>query len=508
MPKVKKVYKAATAAAKGAMEDAKAKAVGVFAGAKSYAGFDLGERDCDLASEVNEEEAPGEACGCWRMTLTVLTRVERKKCFLLCCVLAMGAYSSYYTWYVLFPPRSFAPLGLGFRVPFVIVSPWTRGNIVVSEVFDHTSIIQFIEKKFNIHNPNLSPWRRAMVGDLLSAFDFENPPDYSWPDLPDTSEYVSQGNVACSELPPVQIPKTQTMPKQEPGTRKSKALPYTFLVSDKGVASTSSKQLSFSFSLANTGAAGAPFVLFDVLNLDSATPRNYAVEGGKALDDVVTIPTDSSGEFSLVLMGPNGFVREFAGSFGCSSAGLKMALTYDVKAGDVIVVVDATDVLLEESTAVGIVDNAYGSLPAPLLINVKSGTVSETRVHVGEVGNWYDLTAGVLPVDDSALTEADVLRALDKKDDGEAEVKRKRGARNVATRSTGNDSCFVRRFLGRMETGEDTISDPAMGSGVKGMWEKSQTHPELSDKVRALKRVAPTNSRPPPHKDAAVDKGL
>ena len=327
-------------------------------------------------------------------------------------------------------------------------------------------------------------------------------------------------NLKAKSHAPVHIPKNQTMPTQELGTRISKALPYTFFVFDLGVATiSSSTQLAFSFSLENTGKAGAPFVLFDVLNLDTATPRNYAVEAGKSIHDIVTIPTgDSDGEYAIVLMGPNGFVREFAGSstWGnaekCSS-GLKMSLSYDVSLGDVVVVVDATDALLE-STAVGIVDNAYGSLTVPLILDVKKGTVRETRVHVGDVGHWYDITAGVLPGDAALLTAEDVTRVLDKKDDEEeaAVNKRARGARNVATRSTGTDSCFVRRFMGRMETGEDSISDPAMGSGVKGLWGKSQSHPELSEKIRALKRVTtPTVqwwNADGQHKDAARDEGL
>ena len=87
-----------------------------------------------------------------------------------------------------------APIGLGFRVPLLVVSPWTRGNIVYSEVLDHTSVIRLLETKFGFFCPNISPWRRAITGDLLAAFDFDHP-DYSWPDnLPDTSNYVREGN--------------------------------------------------------------------------------------------------------------------------------------------------------------------------------------------------------------------------------------------------------------------------------------------------------------------------
>lgn len=67
------------------------------------------------------------------------------------------------------------PLGLGIRVPLIIVSPWTKGGWVCSEVFDHTSVIRFLEKRFNVYEPNISPWRRALCGDLTSMFNFKTP---------------------------------------------------------------------------------------------------------------------------------------------------------------------------------------------------------------------------------------------------------------------------------------------------------------------------------------------
>ncbi|WHX15891.1 alkaline phosphatase family protein [Streptomyces malaysiensis subsp. malaysiensis] len=72
------------------------------------------------------------------------------------------------------------PLGFGPRVPMLLVSPWTRGGYVASEVFDHTSTIKFLEiwaahlgKPFRC--PNISDWRRSIAGDLTSALDFAHP---------------------------------------------------------------------------------------------------------------------------------------------------------------------------------------------------------------------------------------------------------------------------------------------------------------------------------------------
>ncbi|HEY2255866.1 MAG TPA: phospholipase C, phosphocholine-specific, partial [Variovorax sp.] len=69
------------------------------------------------------------------------------------------------------------PLGLGPRVPLYVISPWSKGGWVNSQVFDQTSTIRFIEKRFGVIESNISPWRRAVVGDLSSCFDFRTPND-------------------------------------------------------------------------------------------------------------------------------------------------------------------------------------------------------------------------------------------------------------------------------------------------------------------------------------------
>ena len=64
------------------------------------------------------------------------------------------------------------PVGLGPRTPMIAVSPWSRGGWVNSQPFDHTSVIRFLETRFGVMEPNITPWRRAVTGDLTSAFDF------------------------------------------------------------------------------------------------------------------------------------------------------------------------------------------------------------------------------------------------------------------------------------------------------------------------------------------------
>ena len=68
------------------------------------------------------------------------------------------------------------PIGLGFRVPAIVVSPWTAGGHVYSDVLDHTSLIRVIEKRFGVREPNISAFRRRTCGDFTSALRFSGPP--------------------------------------------------------------------------------------------------------------------------------------------------------------------------------------------------------------------------------------------------------------------------------------------------------------------------------------------
>ncbi len=121
------------------------------------------------------------------------------------------------------------PYGMGLRVPMVVISPWSKGGYVNSEVFDHTSIIRFIEQRFGqeyhgLNEPNITPWRRAVAGDLTSAFNFKSPNDAKVP-LPSTTAYVPPDNDRHPDYIPTP-PTNQSLPAQEPGTRPARALPY------------------------------------------------------------------------------------------------------------------------------------------------------------------------------------------------------------------------------------------------------------------------------------------
>ncbi|MGH7188720.1 MAG: phosphocholine-specific phospholipase C, partial [Acetobacteraceae bacterium] len=123
------------------------------------------------------------------------------------------------------------PYGLGPRVGMIVVSPWSKGGYVCSEVFDHTSVIRFIERRFGVVEPNITAWRRSICGDLTSAFDFAGPSD-SWPALPDTARYIAASDASC-RLPAPAVPAQSTasdVHAQEPGVRPARPLPYDLAV--------------------------------------------------------------------------------------------------------------------------------------------------------------------------------------------------------------------------------------------------------------------------------------
>src|SRR5258708_3445960 len=108
------------------------------------------------------------------------------------------------------------PLGLGYPVPCIIVSPWTVGGYVCTELSDHPSQLRFLEHITGIKETNISQWRRETVGDLTSAFRFGRP-DYNPPRLPDTTGqyHLSQYEISQFPLPP-QPTTNHQMPQHQP----------------------------------------------------------------------------------------------------------------------------------------------------------------------------------------------------------------------------------------------------------------------------------------------------
>ena len=193
--------------------------------------------------------------------------------------------------------------GLGPRVPMLVISPWSRGGWVCSQTFDHTSIIRFLETRFGVHEPNITPWRRAVCGDLTTAFDFRNP-NARVPTLPDTRAWMPHHHPRDSYHP--EPPAEQQLPAQEPGLRPARPLPYAFDVDGRMDVNAGRYWLDFR----NEGAAGVSLLVLSGNRSDG--PWSYTVEPGKQLSDHWS-SAFSQDVYDLSVHGPNGFLRQFRG---------------------------------------------------------------------------------------------------------------------------------------------------------------------------------------------------
>jgi phospholipase C len=304
------------------------------------------------------------------------------------------------------------PIGLGFRVPMTIISPWTQGGWVCSEVFDHTSVIRFLETRFGVAEPNISAWRRAVCGDLTSAFNFDLS-NTQWPTLPDTSNYVAQANLQCSTLPNTTVPTTQSMPVQSTGTRPARALPYV-LQADGRIDVPNGR---FWVDFTNAGSAGAVFQVYASNRSDG--PWTYTVEAGKKLSDYWSAVRYSAGVYDLSVRGPNGYRRDFHGLVGTTYPLEVQARPTANSTGITLSFINSSSHAVSTSVS----NQAYGS-STPFTVQVPANSTVQL--------NWSDASNG------SGWYDIQVLCT--------------------------QDAQFKRRFAGRVENGQPGITDPAMGT--------------------------------------------
>ncbi|HEY4275156.1 MAG TPA: phospholipase C, phosphocholine-specific [Rhizomicrobium sp.] len=209
--------------------------------------------------------------------------------------------------------------GLGPRVPLYAISPWSKGGWVNSEIFDHTSFGRFLEKRFDIEIPTISPWHRKMCGDLTSCFDFSGDRQKDFPALPDVkdSKAVLAKLLTQSHVQPLAAQKDLY---QEAGVRPSRALPYALHVDAR------MQEGGVKLHFVNDGTSGATFHVYDKHHLERI-PRRYAVEAGMSLDDLWAMEHESG--IDLLVLGPNGFMRSFVAAPGVSLPAL--VARYDAK---------------------------------------------------------------------------------------------------------------------------------------------------------------------------------
>ncbi|MEP7372422.1 MAG: phospholipase C, phosphocholine-specific [Chitinophagaceae bacterium] len=340
-------------------------------------------------------------------------------------------------------------IGLGYRVPLVIASPWSRGGAVCSQVFDHTSIIQFVEKFLNnktgkqIKETNISAWRRAVCGDLSSVFKpyngekinklsvvakdsfYESIHKAQFKKDPSGFKILTEEEIKKLNKKPSSL---SLMPRQEKGTRSSCALPYQLYADGK--LSDDKKSIEVYFAAKNEifgdHSAGSPFNVYAESGGDLII-RNYALVAGSQLKDQWQLGEFQNQEYHLKINGPNGFFREFSGNANdpAISFNFEYARTKSNSkrlTGNVELQVRNFD--KDRPFTIEVKDNAYKKGDLKKIIG-KAGSGNQQINIVLDLSKsfgWYDFTIRV-----------------------------------------SGAGVFEKRYAGHVETGEASKTDPLMG---------------------------------------------
>ena len=308
------------------------------------------------------------------------------------------------------------PYGLGPRVPMYAISPWSKGGWVNSQVFDHTSVIRFLEARFGVMEPNISAWRRCVCGDLTSLFDFSQADDRNLPPLPDTSQ--ADAIVASQlKLPKPHPPLQAQMPVQAMGVRPARPLPYNLQVHARYLPGYPSIALNF----VNQGQAGAVLHVYDRHN-PLLPPRRFTVAAGAQLSDRWL--ANLHGHYDLEVFGPNGFLRHFRGSLqrplGALLAAPEVRIEVEPASAKLLLQLHNRGSL---ASLITVKDNLYRD-GASQQLSVPAGGSQALEFYLRSSANWYDFSI-----------------------------------------SATNSTLFLRRLSGHLEDGRPSFSDPGMGLG-------------------------------------------
>ena len=346
-----------------------------------------------------------------------------------------------------------SPIGLGYRVPMLVASPWSKGGFVNSEVFDHTSSLMFLEKFLShktgktIKSDNISAWRRAICGDLTSVFRPYNGEELIIParlkkenvitDIHNAKLKPAQvAPTALSELDIAQINNTLPFeketstfaPVQEKGTSWACAIPYQLFVDAK----VKEEEIALNFAVAKTPFGqkmenkGAPFNVytFGVYKKEAGKTWAYAVNAGDQINGEWQIADFDNGIYNLVVNGPNGFYRHFIGTK--NDPKLDVNCTYE-QSGMVKKLTGNLKLLLTNNEAkpleVLIKDDVYQANHRTVVIAGNSKKIISLNLQKSK--GWYDF---------------------------KIEIK-------------GKKDCF-KHYAGHVETGEISITDPYMGGVI------------------------------------------
>ncbi|MFF3062482.1 phosphocholine-specific phospholipase C [Streptomyces sp. NPDC057909] len=321
------------------------------------------------------------------------------------------------------------PIGLGFRVPMVVVSPWSRGGWVNSQLSDHTSVIQFLETWTAALGtpavcPFISSWRRTVCGDLTSAFDFTSPL-HGMPALPSTSAVIGQIN--CY-LVPNPSPATNAPPAQEAGTKPARALPYQPNASIDRIEYRTGGQILAWIRMTNQGPHATRAVHFSAYANTYRTggpwqftvdPYSPSTRTDGSTDIAFNVGTGyGDGLYDLTVTGPNRFVRRLKGNALGPARGIEVGCFYAPApdTGKQAVWFRMTNQTTAPVTFTIRSNNYRGD--GPWTYQVPAGQFTDDYFNaIAYTSGWYDFTA-----------------------------------------TTSADAAFSRRFTGHIETGVASVT--------------------------------------------------
>nr|WP_295928307.1 phospholipase C, phosphocholine-specific [uncultured Dyadobacter sp.] len=314
-----------------------------------------------------------------------------------------------------------SPIGLGYRVPLVVASPWNRGGKVCSEVFDHTSILQFLETFVShksgkpIRETNISAWRRTICGDLTSTFAPYAGEQLPLPTFLERDEFMEgihnakfrklpNGYKALSKAEIDEVNKnpltSPILPNQEKGTRPACPIPYE-LYADGGYNPAKNAfqiKLEARNGIFNDKSAGAPFMIYAPGKYKNEQVKvwNYAVKAGDAIHCAWNPADFEGGKYHLRVYGPNGFFREYAGNKDQHDIRFRTRLELDGNrrpTGNIHLDIDNTSSSREYRVTVK--DNLYGAENQTVAVQKMDKDVVKGRVvtiNASKSANWYDFS--------------------------------------------------------------------------------------------------------------------
>ncbi|MDX6353924.1 MAG: phospholipase [Streptomyces sp.] len=301
-----------------------------------------------------------------------------------------------------------APVGLGFRVPLLLVSPWTRGGWVTSEVSDHTSVVQFLEQWTGALgkpaiSPNISAWRRRVCGDLTNAFDFTSPV-FGLPKLPDLTPI---GEPDSGYHPPV---TTNALPAQESGTKRARPLPYQPNANLVGFSTDGDGSVTANLALSNNGPHVSKASHLSVYNNLAGTPSladypakfpgQYTVSPAHPLSTKPVAGTAPVGAtagdtaYDITVVGPNRFLRHFTGDVGAAGKTAQVEAEYYTSGPRPRLALKLTNTGSKPVTFT-VTPNHYTD-DRPVIHHVPAhGHTTHTIDPLAKANGWYDLSVTV-----------------------------------------------------------------------------------------------------------------